>query len=327
MQDTDGLAVTFDDVIDAEADPGLLMIVQGLDDAYRARPVPDDVHLRVERALSGSPRRGRRGPRLLTLFQARKAGLRNLKIATASAALLLLVTGAGFGATSVLQKVYDMNAGTHQILTQNLGKEVNETRVAGGFSVELKRAYADSNKIVLGVTLSAPPQRHINSMVLFGTYDFADRMRLNTPPVLSDDHGQRFPGGLAPMGTGVQDGASGTLLEYAPTGLQPGQPLLLHLHASAIEVTEDLPSTAAANAHEPRCDEVQGTLCDFTVRGNFSFDFSVPVDPGLVLSLNQASTVNHVALTLVRVTTGIQRHDALDPRRWSQCTCDAVSQR
>lgn len=295
----------YPDLLKGGDDAAVGDVVQDLDAlaAATARPhsLPaafDTVLLRREARTVRSPRRFQS---VLGLLQ----GLPRALAVPVAALLILALAGATYAAHSVLEQAFTMNGGTQQIVAGNLGREINQSRTVDGFTMTVERAYADPNGIVIGITLTGPPGRQFNSMILFGTYDFANGQRLNSPPVLTDATGRRFAGGLAPLAPGVQGGTGAALLEYTPEGLIPGQVLQLTLHASAINVVEALPSPASAGGHEPPCEEPPaGALCVFTVRGNFDFQFTIPVAAGQAIPVNQTVVSAGTPVTLERVVLG-----------------------
>jgi Domain of unknown function (DUF4179) len=267
----------------------------------RPRSLPasfDAVLARKDAVASRTPWRFRRFPG--PLYQLPRA-----VVVPVAALLILALAGAAYAAHSVLEQAFTMNGGTQQIVAGNLGREINQSRTVDGFTMTVHRAYADPNSIVIGFTLTGPPNRQFNSMILFGTYEDARGQRLNSPPGLTDEGGSRFAGGLAAFAPGVQNGTGAALLKYTPEDVTPGQDLNLHLHAGAIEVIEALPSAVNAAAHEPPCDELLvGNLCDFTVRGNFDFQLTIPVDGGHAIPVNRTVVSNGTPVTLERVALG-----------------------
>jgi hypothetical protein len=303
MKPASALREEYSDVVTPEIEDDLIELVGILDAAYalETAPVPriapgDGIAARStpERSLAGSLRR------LLPLpaFLFRRSAAVALGLAAA-----LILGAAGYATAPLLERAFNLNTGTHSIVEGNLGRPLHLSASAQGFRLTLDRAYADAGKIVIGFDLTAPPIRHINSMVLFGTYSHDHGRGMNSAPVLTDNHGDRFSGGLAAIGPGVENGRGAGLLEYDPAGLaDDGVPLHLHLHASAILVIEQLTGSSLPAGHS-RCEERTGTICIYTVRGAFDFKFTVPITPSRVARVNRSSTVGGTTVKLERVVT------------------------
>ncbi|MFN8536236.1 MAG: DUF4179 domain-containing protein [Thermomicrobiales bacterium] len=69
--------------------------------------------------------------------------------------------------TSIGQ-AFGMAAGTNRIVTQHLGKELGVSQTVNGFTVTIERVYADANQIVIGYSVSGPPDRTFNNFLAFG---------------------------------------------------------------------------------------------------------------------------------------------------------------
>lgn len=298
----------YSDLVDGGDDADVDEVARDLEALAASTPRPHSLPASFEAVLEQREALVVRTPRRFRPFLDAVHGVPRVVVVPVVALLILALAGAAYAAHSVLEQAFTINGGTQQILAGNLGREINQSRTVDGFTVTVERAYADPGAIVVGFTLTGPPNRQFNSMTLFGTYDFAHGQRLNTLPILTDDQGRRFAGGPAPFAPGVQGRTTAALLEYSPEGITAGQILNLHLHASAINVIEALPTPAGAGVHEPPCEERPAdNLCVFTVRGAFDFDFSVPVDSGESVSVNQTDVSGGTAVTLERVVLGATR--------------------
>jgi len=245
--------------------------------ASRASTLPSQHEMRIARALqeqtAGPARGGRTRQRSHPLFR------RNRPLAMVC---VFLLAGAAYSAITVLDQAFNMNPGTQRIVTANLGRVLGLTRTVAGFTVTIGRVYADSNQIVIGYTISGPPNRTFNSLLPFAPPD----PRI---PSLTDAAGREFPVGPVSWGTGVQEGRVGGVLMYQTAGIaDASKDLALHLTFAGILAVE-------------RIGENPSSSRDVVVHQAFDFTFPVPFDVGRVAELHDAATVGGTTVTLERV--------------------------
>lgn len=269
MKDERELYVEYGDLLGSEADPDLLRLVADLHAASEATQPPAAVAAARERALrqhAEQPAAARRPPP--TWWLPRGMGA----LAAAVLAAILLTT-AGYAVVSVLDRVFDLNAGTRRIATQNLGKEINLSRTVDGYTLTLGRVYADANQIVVSYTVRGPAGRPFTGF----TYPLGRSL-----PTLTGEAGEKFEL-LVGANTGVLAEMSGELLVYNATNVE-GKPetLALRLEIPALE------STDAGGRSE-------------LIGGPFVFDFTVPFEAGRIAEPHQVVESGETSVTLEKV--------------------------
>ncbi|MCG8346341.1 MAG: DUF4179 domain-containing protein [Chloroflexales bacterium] len=198
---------------------------------------------------------------------------------------ILALIGASYAAFPVLERAFQLRTGTGAILTGGLGKEINVAQSIDGFTVTVRHVYADPNQIVIGYTVSGPPERTFNNVMAWGEYTSTSARS----PFLLDQYGNEFRGGLGGAQPGMQDGVAAALLTYDGVGIQPDvSELQVQLRIAKLTAYERLGD-----------DEFQ----DVIVTGPFVFDLTIPIEPGRTANLQQVSDVGGTKVTLERVVT------------------------
>jgi len=277
------------DLFDEAPTPAVAHLVATLDRAYRDTPPPalDDAMMRALRERGMAPRRPPRPARRF-MFVPRRPGVRTLAAVGVLAATL--GTGAALADPDLVQQALGLlSGGTDPRYVVSF----DQSRTACGFTVTLKTAYADANRLVIGYEVRTPPTR------AFGVVGVQ-------APVATDAHGTR----LEPMNGSADSsdiahmtGATrGNAQEFDTSGVLNGTPLRVHLVAPALS-GEELVTGAAPAA--PPC-ETDGPVTTrgankptraVTVAGPFVFDVTVPLSPKV------RATAPHVSGTSARGTT------------------------
>lgn len=277
------IEMRYADVLDEPREAGLGRIVQILDrdltTAYVAQP-PPSVTVAIGR-LVDERRRGAGFRSIASRFNPVGWLPRRLAPLVALAAVFLLA-GATYAAVTVVDRALEMNTGTQRILSGNLGRAVNLSQTLDGFTVSVRRVYADANQIVIGYTIAGPPGRTFNSLLPFGSEA--------SVPSLIDADGKELPAGPYSWGTGVDTGKVGGVLAYDAAGSTGGQgSLQLRLTMTGVSGFERTNPTDAASVH------------GFAVSGPIVFNLTVPIVPGRVADVQQTVDVAGVNATLERV--------------------------
>jgi hypothetical protein len=188
---------------------------------------------------------------------------------------------AQFEDLALLDQVFARNQRAERIDGRQLGRDLNLSQTANGFTVTVGRVYADANEIVIGYTATGPPGRDY-------AYIAASDATGRGIPTLTDREGHYFP--LVPAAiegqamTGNQDSS---LLPYNAaqiTGSPEALTLRWTIEALRVREQSDGPGTSAQ-----------------IVPGPFVFDFTVPFEAGRTLELNQAVEAGGTTVTLERV--------------------------
>ncbi len=214
------------------------------------------------------------------------------QISTAAALLLavFILVGAGYAALPALERLFGVHTGTGAIITERLGKEVNASRSVDGFTVTVRRVYADPNQIAVGLTVSGPPGRTFNNIMPWGDrYETPPKGTMGESPILTDKEGREFKGGMGGEQGAVENGTAPYLLTYEGTGLERS-PKEVDVRLKIGELT----------AYERRG---ENSYEDVRVQGPFIFELTIPVEQGRVADLHQTVESGGASVTLERVVT------------------------
>jgi hypothetical protein len=187
---------------------------------------------------------------------------------------LCLALGAGAWAVSpIVDRLFRVDPGLNHVGQAGLGRDLALSQVVDGVTVTLERGYADANRIAIGLTVRG-------SYVL--GYDLAH-------VTLSDTLDRTFPPN---MGMGVK-GQSDVLELELPSGAGAH---VLSFDAGALW---DAPS--ALDLH--LVVEVARSPMPLSrhIIGPFIFDFSLPLNPGKLVDLQQRVTAASVDIELRQV--------------------------
>lgn len=220
---------------------------------------------------------------------------RRLSVIFGSLLVVLILAAAAPKVLSIVEQALDQDPGTQRILVLGLGKEVDLSHTVSGFTVAIKRVYADPNQIVIGYTISGPPGREF---VNFHPFDLAD----STAPTLTNEQGHQF--GHAPLnwGAGIEDEVGGYVEVFDATSIMNfPQELSLRLDIPAITAIERVEDRVSQQY--PAASSCEPGFCRFSVPGPFVFDLMVPFEPGRAAELHQVSVVDGKTVTLERVAT------------------------
>ena len=181
--------------------------------------------------------------------------------------LVLLAGGTVYGASSLISELFQKHA--PQIEEAGLAQELDLSQTINGITVSLERAYADSNVVLVGFTVSGPDARYQPEVDELFTAD-----------------GQNLPGMI---GVGTRSKA-----------------IMGNLNSSAMIYTfdtsslKDVPSELslileADVADSPIIGESQ------TMAGPFRFEFDVPFHAGKSIDIGQTIEAAGVPVTLQQV--------------------------
>lgn len=174
--------------------------------------------------------------------------------------------GATYAAMSVVDQAFYLDPSTRSIAEDKLGIELNQSKTIDGFTVSVKRVYADEDQVVVGYTISGPQGRTFYTFMASGALNKTPGPIADILPTLTDDQGNRlkFVGVAAAFDTGVQGGAYGQALRYDTPSIADGiKEISLHFEVGKI------------TAYEQRS---EGTLQAIMVPGPFEFSFAIPIE-------------------------------------------------
>ena len=186
--------------------------------------------------------------------------------------ILLLIGGAAYGATSLISELFQRFAADVEVA--GLAQELDLSQTIDGVTVRLERAYADSNVVLVGFTVSGPGARY-----------YADAGKL------SSADGQSLP----PMiGMGVVPGSDIILGNWASSERVA---MIVAFDASSVK---GAPSELSLRLETQVADSaVPGA--DQTLVGPFKFDFNLPFHSGKVIYIGQTVEAAGVPVTLEQV--------------------------
>lgn len=279
------LHADYADIVAEDADPDLLHTIYKLDKALRtaySAEVPlqlrDSLRQVLEEHLSRRPALGPGHRKNLAT-----TGLRRFSILAGALALILVLGGAAYQQISGLDAAFRMNPGTEQIVLQNLGTDMDLSQTVKGYTVTVKRVYADMNEIVIGCVVSGPPQLRFHNFILWGE-------GFHTP-TLTDNQGNVFSAAPLSWGHGVENGRTGAYLElFQGETIKPNtKALKLHFQIQSVEAIQDI--------------GLVPELKSYRVPGPFVFDFTVPMARARVINAQQSVAVGGTTVTVERVAT------------------------
>jgi hypothetical protein len=268
MKDKELLEARYPDLLGEQADADLLALVGDLDAAYSAPEPPAHLTLAgalAERERAPQPRRHALWPRR---FQPAIRLPRRVSAVAAALALAVVLTAGSVFAYPLIQHLFDPDPGLTQVV-QNplLYQDVNASQTVDGFTLTVKKAYADANRIIVSYTLTnaADPQSRVSYGADLFTQD-----------------------GLALRGHAFYYSQNGTpLLAWYDASVITGNPPQLHLRLK----TGSIAVKPMSPTPSPQ---------DFLPQP-IAVDFSVPFHSGRVVNPHQAVTVHGKTLLLERV--------------------------
>ncbi|MDD5037765.1 MAG: DUF4179 domain-containing protein [Dehalococcoidales bacterium] len=184
--------------------------------------------------------------------------------------ILLLIGGTVYGASSLVRELFQRLA--TDVEKAGLAQELDMSQTIDGVTVKLERAYADSNVILLGYTVSGPKSRYYT--------DFGG---------LSTAEGQEISG---MMGMGTVPGSS-LILGSWPESQRAA--IIAAFDASSVKGT---PSELSLRLETSVSDSPIDTQASV---GPFSFDFKLPFHAGKVINVNQTVEAAGITVTLEQV--------------------------
>jgi hypothetical protein len=239
-------------------------IAQSLHELAR-QAVPDDLDLWLAIRARVTPRHRSRWVQLMPTTRLSRVFL---------VLALCLAFGAGAWAVSpIVDRLFRVDPGLDHVGQAGLGQDLALSQTVDGVTVTLEWAYADANRIAIGLT--------VHGSYILG-YDLAHI-------ALRDRHGRPFP---LSMGMGAK-----------------GQSDVLQLELSSGEGAHVLSFDASALRGAPSTLDL-GLVVEVArspmplsqhVIGPFIFDFSLPLNPGKVVDVQQRVTAASVDVELRQV--------------------------
>jgi hypothetical protein len=187
--------------------------------------------------------------------------------------LLLLIGGTVYAASSVIDEFFQKSG---SIGKNGLSQKMDISQTINGVTVRLERAYADNNVVLLGYTVSGPSEY------------------LTVRDKLITTDGQSLPGQGA---MGFKPGSTEVFDNWAP--------------AERLAVVDTFDTSSLAGVSSELNLNLTVPVQDWTnpipgipgapVVGVFTFNFSVPVHPGIAVDVNQTVEAAGIPITLQKV--------------------------
>lgn len=279
------------DPLDVQADAELRRLVVDLDAACTATSLAPGTRADIARTLEERAdvlTRARRRPLTRLSWAARRSAPRALVAAAVLAAVI--GTGAAIADPDLVQQAISLLPGGAD---QQYAITLDQAQSACGFTVTLRKAYADANRLIIGYDVTAPPNRTFRDVSLSGleaTEAGGTRLEpLNSSDSANLDH--------------MVGATRGNVQEFDTNTVYNGGPLQLHLTAPALygaEAVTDQPPTT------PTCEtdsavttaQTDRPYRGVTVAGPFSFDVTVPVSPKVRTATPQVSGTSEHGTTV-----------------------------
>ncbi|MGH2448818.1 MAG: hypothetical protein ACRDFS_09500 [Chloroflexota bacterium] len=181
-------------------------------------------------------------------------------IAAAGLAVTVLAA-ATYRVRPLVEQALNLDPLTRPLSSQDLGEHTQISRTIHGFTVSIKRLYANSHLVVIGYAISGRPGHAYNSLAPYGDLPgMPARM-----PMLSDLHDRELAGGTNSWATGVDGRTAAGVLTYKAHGVQVHHGVLaLRMTVPAISAVEQLPDRLRFD----------------TIPGPFVFDLQIHVSGG-----------------------------------------------
>ena len=178
------------------------------------------------------------------------------------------------------------------IVEQDLGREMNLSQTVDGYTVSVRRVYADRDRIVIGYAAIGPPGRELEIEFGSSTHPTFTDAEGNPIEINTDIDPQRNPLDVEYQRIGMHDSSaqwrmSAWTFWIRTPPLHAGQEeIRLRWEFSHLNVVERIYARAPYDALEDRCDDFDApaeasswVLCDFHVYGAFGFDLRIPIEP------------------------------------------------
>jgi hypothetical protein len=216
-------------------------------------------------------------------------------------AFLLVFGGTSWAVSSAVVQLFPVDVGLDHVEQADLVQELNLSQTVDDVTVTLEQAYADANRVVIGLTIKDPDDERYEPRHL----------------TLTDAAGTVFPwafgygviGGSDIFKVSLPPGEKADIFVFdaaAVTGAPKELDLRLVMELEELVLPTDVPSPSPtlagppAEPPEPMVVELLPMPKGGTV-GPFTFDFSVPFIPGRTIEVQQTAEAAGVAVTLQRV--------------------------
>jgi len=264
--------------------PSLARYTQTLESLYTNTDVPPTLtwaDVQTRRSLQSTARSERR---VTASVWVRLSPFSTKRIAVIFAAVLLLIIMSGTvlaagGFDALLRSLARNEHGTSYLLTKDQFTSLNQTKRTGALTGTLEAAYADANRVLLGISID---HSKLPSAGTGGEWTLV-------PESLTTSDGINLPS--LGMYYQVDSKDMGSLMSYDASQIQ-GNPASLHIHAVFSYYCSDL--------NDGKCSP-QARIHNGANPFRLVYDFTIPFHPGRVVTVQQTVASNGKPLTLERI--------------------------
>ncbi len=261
----------YPDLADMHNDASLKQLVEDLDVYYTAIEPPPQLHwnaLRVQHMQTVTTK-----PRGITmLFRPNYSFHFRVSVVLLILLALLVVAGTTYAALlPLLTQALNGEPGTQQLLQNHQYKDLHIPKTLGGFTFTIEKAYADNNRVIVGLTMKKP-QDHPSDEATFIHMKLVTQQGVVLRPV----------GGLGTLDKGTE----GDVISFDASNIQ-GNPIELYV------------ALVSDRLNVVRFDHK--TSQEFRIQGTLVFYFTVPFHHGRILNTPQSVTAGKRTITLQKV--------------------------
>lgn len=261
----------YPDLVNLDDNTPLGQLIEDLDTCYTSIEPPPQ--------LTWNALRMKRMQKVVTkphgismLFRPNYSFPRRISIIVLILLALLAVAGTTYAALlPLLTQALNLEPGTQQILQNHQYKDLHIPKTLGGFTFTVEKAYADANRVIVGITMKNP-QDHPSDEAAFVHMKLITQQGLVLRPVE----------GNGTLGKGVE----GDVFSFDASTIH-GNPN--ELHVALIADTLDVVRFEHTTPQE------------FRVNGTLVFYFTVPFHSGRILNTPQSVTTGKRTMTLQKV--------------------------
>lgn len=265
------------DIIDTQNDETLLQLANDLNVCYKASEPPPQLtwnalRMRHMQALTVKP-----GGLASLARPAHRLSFR-VSFALLSLLALLLIAGTAYAAlVPLLTRTLNSEQGTRQLLLDRQYKDLHIPESLGGFTFTVEKAYADSNRIIVGLTITKPQNRPYDDA--FFLHSSMKTQQGQVLPMINEE-------GMLGKGT------ASAVYSFDASNIQ-GDDLHVAMTLDTLKVLQldsISPDGASGSTSQP-----------YTVSGSLSFYFVVPFHHGRIMDTPQTKTAGGRTITLEKV--------------------------
>ena len=261
----------YSDLVNRQNDNALQQLVHDLDASYKHIEPPPQLTwnaLRVQHMQKAAAK-----PRgIATLFRTNVGLSLRISVVLFFLLALLVIASTTYAALlPLLTQAFNIEPGTQQLLQNHQYKDLHIPKTLGGFTFTVQKAYADANRVIIGLTMKNPHDQPSDEASFV-------HMKL----VTQQGWVLRPVGGNSTLDKGVE----GDVFSFDASSVQ-GNPSELH-----VALIADTLNVVRFDHTIPQ---------EISIKGSLVFYFSVPFHRGRILDRSQSETAGGRIITLEKV--------------------------